>query len=373
MTAKDKIDRAKVQLILTQPFYATIMMHNKFIESTEVKTGCTNGKYIKYNPQWIESLSVEQTKGFIAHEVSHIALLHHTRIGARDLGKWGRACDYAINTILTNAGFELPTGGCIDKVGLYKDMSAEEIYSKLPDSQPDNDNKPNEDPGGDGGVEKAPANSQAQLQQIESETKQIIAQATEIAKQKGKLPAHMDRLVQAAMETKVNWKDVLNSFISEVTRNDYTFKRPNKRHISRGFYLPSLESIERGKFVLMVDTSASIDNELLNEFAGEMQSILSDVAQSITVMYIDTKLYKNNIQEFEIDDEMKLTPKGGGGTDFKPGFDYMEKNTIDCAAVIYFTDGFCNSYPQEPQFPVLWAVYDNKDFKPPFGETVKID
>ncbi len=375
MKTSDKITRAKVQLIFNQPFYASIMLSLKFAENAGIKTARTDGKHLEYNPAFIDSLSVEQVKGLIAHEVMHIACLHHTRKGARGIKKWNIACDYAINGILKDAGFELPEGGCINPA--YKNMSAEQIYSLIPDNPDNNQDSGNDgqgdnDPGGDGGVQPPPANSKQEMQQREQEAKHVIAQAAMVAKEKGKLPAHLQRLIDEMLEPVVNWKDVLNSFISEIAKNDYTFKQPSSRYLSQGLYLPSLKSIERGKFVLMVDTSGSIDRKQLNEFAGEMQSILSDVAESITVMYIDSELYEDNIQEFESDETIELDPKGGGGTDFKPGFEHLQKNDIECSAIVYFTDGQCNSFPVDPGIPTLWAVTDNKSFSPPFGEVVKI-
>jgi predicted metal-dependent peptidase len=380
MEAKDKITKAKVQLVLNQPFYATLALGFKYLEDSTIETGNIDGVTMRYNPEWINSLTLKQTVGFIAHEVSHIAYLHHTRQNSREHEKWNTACDYAINQLLKDAGFELPDGGLIDSA--YKDMSAEDIYNKLPTPPKDNSKnqgqgkgngqgKPGSDPGRCGGVKPAPAKTQSEMNQIEAETKQLVAQAATVAKQQGKLPAHLERLIEEMLQPKINWKDVLNSFLTEVTRNDYTFAQPSKRYLSQGLYLPSLRSIEKGKFVLIIDTSGSIDLQLLNQFAGEMQSILSDVAESITVYYVDTKV--NRIQEFESDETLEMTAMGGGGTDFKPAFDHMNDNGIDCAAAIYFTDGCCNSFPKDPCFPVLWATYDNKKFIPPFGEVVHVD
>ena len=66
--------------------------------------------------------------------------------------------------------------------------------------------------------------------------------------------------------------------------------------------------------------------------------------------------------------------RGGGGTDFRPGFEYMEKHGIETDLIIYFTDGYCNSFPDnEPDAIVIWAIYNGvKDFKPPFGDVLHI-
>lgn len=371
----DKLTKAKVQLILNQPFFASLSLSMKYVEDATIQTACTNGQQIRYNPEFIESLEVEEIKGLIAHEIMHVAMLHHTRQQARDNKKWNVAGDYAINQILKDSGFNLPNGALIDQQ--FDNMSAEEIYSKLPDNpnnggkgQGNNQGGGQDNPNGFGGVEPAPAESEAELNQIEAETKQMVSQAAMAAKQQGKLPAHLERLIEEIMQPIVNWKDVLSVFLTEKTKNDYTFRMPNKRFISQGLYMPSLESIEKGKFCLFVDTSGSIDNALLNQFAGEMQSILSDSANSLTVLFIDTEV--NHEQTFEEDETIDLQPKGGGGTDFKPGFEHLEKNGIDAKAIVYFTDGYCDSMPESSDIPTLWACYNNKNFTPKFGEVIHI-
>lgn len=376
----DKVTKAKVQLILSQPFFATLALSMKFIEDNTIETACTDGESIRYNSEFINSLDVEKTKGLIAHEVMHVASLHHTRRNGRDADKWNIACDYAINQLLKDSGFTLPEGGLINPA--YKNKSSEEIYKLLPDQPKDKNNQgngnsgggKNSDPGKCGGVSDAPAKTQTEMQQKEAEAKQLVAQAATVARQQGKLPAHLERLIGEVMQARVNWKDVLNNFITEITRNDYTFSFPSKRYLSQGLYLPSLRSIEKGKFIFIVDTSGSVWSyvQLLESIFSEMQSILSEIAETITVYYVDTKIHGEPI-EYESDEMLNMNPIGGGGTDFKPAFDHITKNGIEAAAIVYFTDGYCNSFPTDPGIPTLWATYENKNFSPPFGEVVKID
>lgn len=161
-------------------------------------------------------------------------------------------------------------------------------------------------------------------------------------------------------------------FIDDIGRNDYSFSRPNRRYLHTGFILPSLYNIEIGSIVLIVDTSASMDEELLNLVAAEMHDIAAVFNTIIEVIYVDTKVAGS--QTIEPNDVFKLEPKGGGGTDFRPAFPYMEENSINPAVTVYFTDGECNRFPEtEPDAPLLWAIYDNDSFKPPFGEVLYVD
>lgn len=371
----DNLKKAKVQLVLSQPFFASLMLRLEQHEDKTCQTAYTDGHRIGYNPEFFDKIGTEGIKTVLAHEVMHVAMLHHTRRAGRDPQKWNQAADYAINGILQDAGFEIPAGGLINSA--YTGKSAEEIYNLLPSSPEGGKGKNGQgggqlngnDPGGMGEVRDAPAGTEAQKKEIEAKVKQAVAQAAMAAKKAGNLPADLDRLVSEILEPQIPWREVLARFLSEISRNDYTWKKPNRRYMSAGLYLPALENEEPGKVALLVDTSGSISNTELNTFASEMQAILDTFQTKCEVIYVDTKVA--GTQVIEPGEEVKLHPKGGGGTDFRPGFEHIEQQEEQPKAAVYFTDGCCNSFPQNTEFPVLWAQYGS-EFKPPFGEVLKI-
>jgi predicted metal-dependent peptidase len=137
-------------------------------------------------------------------------------------------------------------------------------------------------------------------------------------------------------------------------------------------FMPSLYKPEVGEVILIVDTSGSISKDDLALVAGCLQDILGMYSKGFTLLYVDAELA--GVQEIGPDDPLKLEAKGGGGTDFRPGFDWIEKEGREPKAVIYITDGYCNSFPEvEPPFPVLWMLNNrNESFKAPWGETVVV-
>lgn len=375
MKASDKITKAKVQLILNQPFFATLVLKLQWIENPNIKTMETNGQWVKYNPDFVDKKSMDELVGVMCHEVLHPANLHHTRRQGRDPGRWNKACDMAINPLIIASGLKLPAEALQNPFG---DKSAEEIYNLLPPDDNDSGSGQGQgqqgggapDPGGCGAVTDAPAQSESEITEIEADMKQTLAQAATIAKQQGKLPAGLERLVQEILEPKISWQEVLARFLTILAKNDYSFKRPSPRYAHMGIYLPVMESPETGNIVLMVDTSGSIAGKEFSQFAGEIQGIMNDYSQPLQVLYVDAELA--GLQEIEPDEPLVLDPKGGGGTDFRPGFEYLDKQGITPAAVVYLTDGECSSFPPAPDFPVLWAILDNSHFEPPFGEVVHI-
>jgi len=57
---------------------------------------------------------------------------------------------------------------------------------------------------------------------------------------------------------------------------------------------------------------------------------------------------------------------------FRPGFAYLQKENIDPACIFYFTDGYCNRFPEKSDSPTLWILTTGKKFQPPFGEVIRM-
>lgn len=369
MTAQEMLTKAKAQLILSEPFFAILALKMNFVEEKSIKTMRTDGNYVWYNPNFVNSLFLDEVKGVIAHEVMHPALFHHTRRGMRDRKKWNKACDYAINPLLLDAGFILPEGFLVDDN--YREMPAEQIYNLLPEGDDNEGDDDEDDPGGCGSVIDNPSQGQAEKAEEESEMRESLQQAVNAGEKWGKLPNFIKRAIQDSLHPKVDWKEVLARFLAEPCRDDYTFRKPNPRYLGTGFYLPYLQNETVGEIVMVVDTSGSINEKLLNDFGTEMQSVANTFGKGFKVIYVDSEV--QNIEDVEPDGAVDLHPSGGGGTDFKPAYEWLEKEGIVPKALVYFTDGVCNSFPEpSPDYPTLWAIYGKHNFEPPFGEVVNI-
>jgi len=441
-TIENRLTKAKVNIILNDglAFFASLMMKRPFIADSTIATACTNGKVVRYNPQFFDGLSQDELVFVICHELMHITLLHHTRRGCREVEMWNHAADYAINPILHKAGLKLIKGVLMD--AKYLDMSAETIYNILEQEKmqqqeqqqqeqkdeqdeeqdgadgqesPDNTSQDDEEGEGDeegngegdendegdgegegdgesdetdgdgegdsttpdmgiGGVEDTPAASESELEQAEAETKQEVAAAMQIAKSQGKMPAFLESMAKAVLEPRVAWQEVLSRFINDTSKSDYSFMRPNRRFAGR-VVMPSLHKEEIGGIVLVIDTSGSVFGvlDLLDKFATEMQEVCSMIQSPITVLHVDTKV-QGEPDIIEPDDTFILKPRGGGGTDFRPAFEWLEENDTPVKAMVYFTDMECYDYPsEEPAYPVLWARYGSDRSVPPFGEIIQVD
>ncbi len=371
MDVKPKLTKARAGLVLSAPFFASIALQLKLKKDQSCATAYTDSVVLGYNPQFIDKLSNAELKGLICHEVLHIAMLHPFRKNSREHIRWNAACDYAVNPIVKDSGFSLPEGALSD--AKFKDLEAEVIYNQLPKSitipiavalmgevrdykQDKSDSK-----GSHGNT----------LPQQMKNCKITIARAAAVAKAQGKLPAGLERMIQEALQPKLPWREILARFITENTRNDYTWKQPNKRYLYSGLYLPGLNVPTLGTIAVIVDTSGSVSQKELDIFAAELQAILSIYpGTEIKIIYVDSKVA--NVETIDIYD-FQLHAKGGGGTDFRPGFEYVEKEGLMPSCVLYFTDGYCDSFPETPDYPTLWILTNKANFKPPFGEVIYME
>lgn len=354
-------------------FFATLAMSLKLVPVWDIETAATNGKELRYNPDFVNGLNDHTRVGLFAHEVMHNANRHQTRQGNREAKRWNIAGDLAINSLLVDAGYVLPNEGCIpgkDKFrNLDKALSAEDYYSRLPD-QPQSEDE-GDDPGGCGGVIPAGDGSEAAAADNEAEWEVKVVQAGEAAARRGELPAGIQRLIGEIQQPKVDWRSVLREFVTVFARNDYSWNPMNRRYIHMGLYLPGMRSEELGDIVVAVDTSGSISQDILQLFAGEMQGILDAYQCKLKILYHDSAIAGEQTWE-STDGPLVMEAAGGGGTDHRPVFDHIDAMPELPTCLVCLTD-MCSCFPSEaPDYPVLWAS-TTPGASAPFGSLLYVE
>ena len=345
------ISAARTGLILDSPFFGALALRLKVKIDPSCNTAYTDGTVLGFSPDFVDGLTAQELKGLIAHEVLHCACAHPYRKGNRDHKKFNIAADFAINGELKRAGFSLPAGALLNDE--FDGKSAEWIYDRLP---PDSD--------GDGDGEQPGDGEQETL--TEQDWQEATNQAAAVAG--GSMSGGLKVFASEATKPPVNWKSILARFVQETSKTDYSWQRPNKRYFSSGIYMPSLYSQAMGHVVIAVDTSGSIDQTALSQFQTEMRAIFSEVQPSrVDVLYCDTEV--NKTDSFGPGELVTLEAEGGGGTAFDPVFEAIDETP---ACLIYLTDlGVWGDFPQETDYPVLWATYGTSE-PAPWGETVPI-
>lgn len=362
---RDKLTRARASLILDQPFFGALALRLHLVENENIPTLAVDGKRIIYNPEFIDSLDMSLTKSALAHEVGHCIFDHMSRLSERDPRKWNQAGDFVINQTIQDAGFEIGKNWLLNPA--YAGMTADHIYTLLPDS-PAGTNDPMDDmqSGSRGGDHVGPPLTPEEIRDWKIST----IQAANAAKAMGKLPKSMERFIDELTHPKVDWKSILRRFINQRNDADYTWTKPNRFMLTHGLYLPSLYSESMGEIVVAVDTSGSIDGETLRIFGSELRGIIEDTRPArVHVIYCDSQV--NKAVSFLPEDHFKLEAIGGGGTAFSPVADYIEKHNIKPVCLVYLTDLQGPTNFQEPDYPWLWCTIDSTCAA--WGEIVEVE
>jgi predicted metal-dependent peptidase len=214
----------------------------------------------------------------------------------------------------------------------------------------------------------------------ETEWQQAIASAMEIARAQGKLPGCMEQFLSSFLEAKVTWQDEIRGELArKVGSGGYDFRRAHRRLIIRDIYAPSQSGNGCNTIVVIIDTSGSVFavKHLLDRFFAEMGGILTDLRpREIIVIEADDGIQKVT----HIEDEQDLVryraepSKGGGGTSFKPPFQYLEEENIVPDAVVYLTDMWGDFPDEEPPYETIWgSITPAGQFEdPPFGKVIFI-
>jgi len=355
--SKAKIDMMKAK---NTTFVSTVMCSLEVFYDDTIPTACTNGKYIKLGTKFFMDLPEKQRTFLLAHETMHVVYQHMLRRGDRDPMKHNAAADYVINLELVNQGLVMPSVGLIDPV--YEGMSTEEVYELLPDSI---DNPM------DGDLEEGDPNESSETA---SEIQDMIVRAVQITDMReagGSVPESIRRMIIQMAKPKVNWKVVLRRFMMALDKSDYSWARPNKRFTD--IYMPHIRDEESlSKISFAIDTSGSVSENQFTQFISEVHGVFKTTTpRELELIQFDHILQSvDSIKSINQLSKVKFT--GHGGT--YPEVVIQHFITSKSEALIVLTDGgFHTEQLTKPRQPVIWVIFNNPDWKQPYGKVIHIN
>ena len=403
LTEEQRLSKAVVA-IMGNPKYtalAGVMMigERTITDDPTIPTACTNGRDESYDRKFVASLNDAELRFLVLHEVYHKLFKHlhiwrHLYDENPDLAN--KANDYVINIKIADDnedGFATMTGvlaqGCLDE--RFRGMDSAQVYNLLRDEQQDDgDTTGSQNTAvGQNGSETLPNGQQPfdqhdwdGAQEMDAEERRELARELDEAIRQGALVAGKmgsggDRDLEELLQPQVNWREVLRDFITDTCAgSDYSsYRKPNRRYLSAGVYMPSGITEQVGELVLAVDTSGSIGSRELNTFLSEIKEICDTVhPDGVRLLYWDTQICRDEkYDNSELDQLVKSTkPAGGGGTDVTCVTDYIREHNINAQAAIVLTDGYIWGGWGQWTMPVLWCVMDNDGANPDVGKTVHI-
>ena len=392
LTVEQRLQKAVVS-IMSNPKYVALagvlMIGNKRV-CDKTPTAYTNGKDEIYGRAFIEKLNDAQLRFLVLHECYHKLYRHLTtwkHLWDENPQLANQACDYVINIKLVDDntdGFAEMTGelakGCFN--AKYRGWDSAQVFHDLKQQQQQHGGSGGQGtPGGSGGEsfdehgwEDAKEMSVEEQRELARDIDEAIRQGALVA---GKTGSGGDRDLAELLQPQVDWREALREFVQNTCAgSDYsTWRRPNRRYVGMGVYMPSGISEQIGEIVVAIDTSGSIGARALGAFLAEIKSVADTVhPEAIRLLYWDTSVCGDERYEgAECESIVQSTkPKGGGGTMVECVPEYLAEKQIKAQCVIVLTDGYLGGSWGNWSHPVLWVVLDNERAVPAVGKTVHI-
>ena len=425
-----RISGCVTALLRDQPFFGSLALRLPLRADASRETVASDGREIRYSPQWIADTDAHFIETAIARVMLSCALKHHTRRGERDPERWQRASQLVTHALLRDAGFTLPPdaeaweGMSVEQA--YDRLSGEQdddgqdenppsagggasagASGPQPDSGAGGDDDDSSDsgdpaespgngdgPGQDGGTDAPPSfdpsctgevmdapgaggdagnegsgEAPADITAEEQAWDEAAHQALNLAKAQGAVPGGVEETIRNAHASLLDWRSLLRRYMLDAAKSDYSWSLPNRRFIDSGLYLPSIRSEGIDAIAVIIDTSGSIRADILAAFWTEVCEIATELQpERVIVLQVDAAL--QDAAEYaagDLPDDIAI--RGRGGTDFRPGFAWLDEQAIQPGVCLYLTDMECSSYPEaEPGFAVIWVLHSALCSDPLFRE-----
>lgn len=330
------VDDIRGELIDRFPHWAERIRLIHFHSSPRVLMADNDGRSIFFNEAHMLRCTPEDRLFYMAQQLLHILFAHHARRESRDRLLWKRSSDAIVNSMLWEEGFHLPPD-----VILVRDAhkySAEELY-KIYRAQG----------GGDVTDEDAP------LQELPewAQTQEVQKAGTESVEEQRSVDdpglaaavAGLAEMLEPSMQLDFDW------FPGSTIRDGML------RYDFRAYPVAQAE--------ILLDTSASVDANLLRYFVRGVKALLREDA-IVRVGCFDTKFY--GFQDIGSEEDIDaLEFRGSGGTDFTVAINAF---TGDAENQIIFTDGYADM--PEQSCSAVWVVYGNMTIHPPGGRVIYV-
>ena len=368
------IDSLKRKMLIKYPFFGSTITNVEYQELLDIDTAATDGNKIYYNPKFLGGLTIEEQIFILAHEVCHIAFNHISRRKDKDKNLWNIATDAVINQLLKKDGLKM-LDGLID-IPEAIDYDAETYYEKLLQEQkenPDFDRKAGNDShemwentdikekGKTDTLEKEDDISEKDAFKKNRELKKKQLEDLKRSLIKDTVTSNEFNMSNVGSASSlIDWRYILKETINYDV--DWSYKNAT---IENGVITANLEDKALPVTEILLDTSGSINEDLLRTFLRECKNILKH--SKVLVGCFDTIFYGFKELRTEQDiDNMRFV--GGGGTNFDVAVNAFSRRSEN---KIIFTDGEARM----PITPVnaVWIVLGNRKINPKGGKVIYIN
>lgn len=369
----------KRKVLAMYPFFGSVAANVEYQEIEDTGIMKNDGSTIFYDPRYMSTLSDNDQLFLLAHELCHIAFEHKERGVGKDPTVWMSATDAVINQMLKRDGLEIISGG-IDYPEAI-DYSAEEYYELLlsekldielidgqlegQETPSDSHSESKQEDTGDNSDEDESEESYKELPLEEDrDDEDEDNEYTLIEEKESDAGNAVNRDIRTVEEIGasaplIDWRVILPNTINYGVDWSYS-----NAILEDNIVRPVLEELPIPETEIILDTSWSVDEDLLRNFLRECKNILT--FSKMKAGCFDTVFYGfHDIRnEKDIDD---MVFEGGGGTDFNAAVNAF---TLRVDNRIIFTDGQA-PMPDKPM-NAIWVVYGDEEIAPDGGTVIRI-
>lgn len=220
-----------------------------------------------------------------------------------------------------------------------------------------------------GGVNNKPESFHLNNSQIEKLNQEKQEWQQRLRLLRGNVPGLLERLAAELPKVETPWEQILRSILQTAFQEEtqMNYSRPSRRWLAlerdypaqAGVNLPFMpdSSKKRGsRLAVALDTSGSIDRELLGRFLAEIAALCTFNQRDLVVIIGDAEVHQIiEIEWRDASEELaRIKYTGGVGTDFRPLIKAAARFEPD--ALVYFTDLYGDT-GDEPDFAVIWATH----------------
>ena len=394
MIIEERITKAKIWLLTKKPWFGQLSCYINAIENKQIPTAGIDLKgNLYYNPVWTDTLDDRQLRGLLCHEILHLALQHITRCGDRHQLLWNIACDLKVNEEIQNdSDMDLPPKAIIidsgygdnysfngGKIKNVKEKSAENCYTiirKEMKKQPPmyQDLIISSGSGADSEEQRKKMEaagikpiSASQASGLSRGWQSRVYSASQTAK--GDMPAGVAREIFKLEHSELPWNQILRQRLRKIATK-HSWKKPSMRYLP--WYFPGRIKNEGIKIVAAIDTSGSMTKEQISKAVSELYGLMRTFTfLELWVTDCDAEVY--NAKKVKPHDLSRLLLSGGGGTDFRPVFDWIKKeHNNDIDSLCFFTDLYGDFPDTKPPYETYW-ITDTTDCDVPFGRKLILE
>lgn len=357
----------------------------------------TPGMILAANPDFVESLEIDELAACVVHECSHVLRDFFRRVVFMDdPDLFNQAADIPINDSLRAAGWKLPGFALFHETfNLPEGLAGEEYYRLMQKKGMKGKNKsgpgqgsgvPGKGPPGArgkgqpqhgvcGGSCGAPSQDIAKALDAkggrsDADKKRIIRQTLEEVKKfadrkgRGSVPGmFQDLITEMDIVSRIEWRSRLQDIVRHTTGiilsggDDFSLRHPSKRSYTRRLLRPGLIDQQMTPFFI-IDTSGSMSMQQMLEALAEAIAVLEQLGIDMGWLCLVDAGVAMEPRLMTLAELRGMTHFAGrGGTDFRPGFAAAKKTYPRPDLVMYFTDGDGWAPRTPPQeFETIWCV-----------------